>query len=105
MALLGLASVAARITSNFLADPRWISILLLLRNPKKQISNVNYYSAEIADEKAIRTLLAEIRPKMSINSAALQYYASTKELERSIVKGSENMFRCVSNGSSFKAFV
>ena len=101
----GSGFVGARIISDFLADPRWTSVSVVSRNPKKQFSNANYHSADITDEKAVRALLAQVRPRVIVHAAAPQYTASPKELERVVLRGTDIMLRCATDENSVEAFV
>lgn len=61
----GSGFVGTRIINDFLADARWTSVSVVLRNPKKNIPNVDYHSADITEEKAVRALLYAVPPDES----------------------------------------
>lgn len=105
----GCGFLGFHIVHMLLDDPKCTSVSVLCRNTSRYcLPGVSYYAADVTKSKTLEPVLAEIKPRVIIHTAAASAaadYVDHSIYQRINIEGTANLLSCAARGPSVTAFV
>ena len=103
----GCGFVGYHIVGHFLDESSCTSVSVVSRNPRdNRLPGVSYYPGDIADLAAMRSIIAQIQPKVIIHAACPSAIsASARTMEKVIVEGTRNLLTAAIEALSVRVFI
>ena len=103
----GCGFVGYHIVRHFLDEPSCTSVSVVSRNPRdNRLPRVSYYPGNIADLVAMRSIIAQIQPKVIIHAACPSAVSTdARTTEQVVVEGTRNLLTAAVEVRSVRAFI
>ncbi|CAO2654955.1 Nn.00g116880.m01.CDS01 [Neocucurbitaria sp. VM-36] len=83
----------------------WSSIAVASRNPKQHLPNVSYHKVDICDEKSVKALIDDVKPRLVIHLVSPHYNAEPQVLYDCNVKGTSIFIKACQESPHVKALL